>query len=250
MTQFSPSNHGCKDSFSPTSLFSRLANLSSSTHLASALAKVAASALVVASAGFGAVYAGGLGAEQGTLVAILSVGMAVGLELAKPFSIAAAFDAFRSRRVGQGLAVALLGLVAVSYSLSAELSLWASMRSDRIAERAATSNIAINVRDTYQRAKSELAGLPAARASGELQALIDGVMIDPRAGGCLAVDGPFTKTHCPQVAEWKVEQARSQHRSQLEQTIREAQGTMASGPVAKAADPGSEALASISQSSV
>jgi hypothetical protein len=63
--------------------------------------------------------------------------------------------------------VALLGLVAISYSLPAELSLWAGMRSDRGAKRAATSNVAMNVRDKYQRAKFELDGFPAARSAAE-----------------------------------------------------------------------------------
>ena len=35
------------------------------------------------------------------------------------------------------------------------------------ARRAATSNVAMNVRDKYQRAKFELDGLPAARSSAE-----------------------------------------------------------------------------------
>lgn len=84
------------------------------------------------------------GAEQGTLSSY-STALWLGVELAKPFSIAAAFDAFQSSRFGQGAAVALLGLVAGSYSLSAEISLRVSMLSDRVAERAATSNIANNV---------------------------------------------------------------------------------------------------------
>ena len=62
--------------------------------------------------------------------------------------------------------MAVLELVATSHSLSAELSLWATMRSDRVAKRAATSNVAMNVRDK-QRAKFELDGLPAARFSVE-----------------------------------------------------------------------------------
>ena len=41
------------------------------------------------------------------------------------------------------------------------------MRSDRVAARAATSNVAMNVRDKYQRAKFELDGLPAARSTVE-----------------------------------------------------------------------------------
>ena len=184
MLKQSTTNDCCKAQQIGLSPVKRLAVTASSTFSACTLAKLAASALITASAGFGAFYAGTLGAEQGTLLAALSIAMAIGLELSKPFSIAAAFEAFRSSRFGQGFAVALLGCVAVTYSLSAELSLWASMRSDRIAERAAASNVAISARGTYQRAKLELDGLPAARPSAELQSLIDGVLVDPRAGSC------------------------------------------------------------------
>jgi hypothetical protein len=197
MLNQSTTNLSCKDSRTGASRLKRLVGAPSSKPLAPALAKLAASALIVASAGFGAYYAGSLGAEQGTLLAILSIGMGIGLELAKPFSIAAAFEAFRSSRYGEGFAVALLGLVAVAYSLSAELSLWATMRSDRTAVRAAESNVAIGARDQYQRANFELDGLPPARPSAELQSLIDGVLIDPRAGGCVALDGKFTRENCP-----------------------------------------------------
>lgn len=102
-----------------------------------ALAITSATLLICTSAGLGAYYAGSLGSEHSLLLVGLGISMALGLELAKPFSIAAAFDALRSSHFGQGLAVALLGLVAVGYSLSAELSLMANMRSDRVAERAA-----------------------------------------------------------------------------------------------------------------
>ena len=243
MLKQSTTNVSCKNSEKSASLVSTLTRIASTAFSTSTLTKLAAASLVVASVGFGAYYAGGLGAEQGTLLAVLSIAMALGLELAKPFSIAAAFDAFRCLRFVQGVAVALLGVVAMSYSLSAELSLWASMRSDRIAERAAESNVAIGARDRHQRAKLELDGLPPARTSAELQSLIDGVLIDPRAGSCAVIDGKFTREHCPQVAEWKVEQARSERRQQLEQAIHEAEATMASGPVARTADPGATALA-------
>ena len=239
MLNQSTTNVSCKDSRIGASRLKRLVGATSSKHLAPALAKLAALALIIASAGFGAYYAGSLGAEQGPLLAILSVAMAIGLELAKPFSISAAFEAFRSSRICQGVAVALLGIVSISYSLSAELSLWASMRSDRIAVRAAESNVAISARDQYQRAKL----LTSARPVLELQSLIDGVLIDPRAGGCVVIDGKFTRENCPKVTEWKSEQARSQRSVQLEQTIREAEAAMASGPVAKIADPGAKALA-------
>ena len=233
----------CKVSKIDASRLKRLAGATSSKPLATALAKLAASALILASAGFGAHYAGSLGAEQGPLLAVLSIAMAIGLEVAKPFSVAAAFESFRSSRICEGVAVALLGIVAISYSLSAELSLWASMRSDKIAVRAAESNVAISARDQYQRAKLELDGLTSARPALELQSLIDGVLIDPRAGGCVVIDGKFTRENCPKVAEWRAEYARSQRRDHLEQSIHEAETVMASGPIAKTSDPAATALA-------
>ena len=243
MLNQSTTDVSCKNSRIGASRLKRLVGATSSKPIAPTLAKLAALALIIASAGFGAYYAGSLGAEQGPLLAALSIAMAIGLEVAKPFSIAAACDAFRSSRICQGVAVAILGLVAVTYSLSAELSLWASMRSDRIAARAAASNVANSARETYQRAKLELDGLLAARPAAELQSLIDGVLIDPRAGGCAVIDGKFTREQCPRVTEWKAEQARAQRRRQLEQTIYEAEAAMAGGPVAKTADPGATALA-------
>jgi hypothetical protein len=113
MLKQSTTNVSCKDSRIGASRLKRLVGATSSEPLAPILTKFAASALIIASAGFGAYYAGSLGAEQGTLLAILSVAMAIGLELAKPFSVAAAFEAFRSSRICQGFAVALLGIVAI-----------------------------------------------------------------------------------------------------------------------------------------
>ncbi len=48
----------------------------------------------------------------------------------------------------------------------------------------------------------------------------------------------YTRENSPKVAEWKVEQARGQRRSQLGQTMHEAEVAMANGPIAKTADPG------------
>jgi hypothetical protein len=115
------------------------------------------------------------------------------------------------------------------------------MHNDKIAVRAAESNVAISARDHYQRAKLELDGLPSARSAAELQPLIDGVLIDPRAGGCVIIDGKFTREQCPKVAEWKAEQARSARRQRLKQTLHDT--AMASSALVKTADPGATALA-------
>ena len=94
------------------------------------LASIAAIALVFASSGLGALYAWAAGSPHGWAMASLMVVMAIGLEVCKPLSVASAFSAFRSLAVVRGSALALLAIVAVTYSLTAELSLMASARGD------------------------------------------------------------------------------------------------------------------------
>ena len=242
MSQFSPPNDSCKGRISEPHRINGFTPPGSRYQLASIIGKLSAASLVAASAGLGAVYAWTVGGEHGVILGALFVLFAVGLELAKPLAVTAAFASFRSWAVVRGAALALLAIVAIAYSLSAELSLMATARGDRVAERAATSNIAIKARDRYQRAELELDRLAVARPSAELQSLIDGVLSDPRADGCHTIDGPFTRDQCPKLVEWKSEQARAQRRAELETTMRQAERDIASGPTTLAGDPGASAL--------
>ena len=70
MLNQSTTNVSCKDSRIGASCLKPLVGATSSKPLAPALAKLAAASLIIASAGFGAYYAGSLGAEQGTLLSI------------------------------------------------------------------------------------------------------------------------------------------------------------------------------------
>src|SRR5262245_14091140 len=83
------------------------------SQITSTIAAISASALVIASAGFGAMYAWAAGLPYGPALASLSVLMAVALEVAKPLSVAGVFAAFRSWAVVRGLALSLLATVAV-----------------------------------------------------------------------------------------------------------------------------------------
>jgi hypothetical protein len=113
---------------------------------------------MLASAGFGCHFAFTQGIHHGPTLAACAVAMALGLELAKPFAIEGVFSCLRGWAVGRALAVAALGLVAVAYSLSAELSLMAATRGDSAAERTQAAN---NVADD----RAELARLLAERAA-------------------------------------------------------------------------------------
>lgn len=57
------------------------------------------------------------------MLGALSVLMALGLEGAKPFAVEGVFAALRSWSLGRAVAMTALAVVAVAYSLTAELSL-------------------------------------------------------------------------------------------------------------------------------
>ena len=95
----------------------------------------------------------------------------------------------------------------------------ATTRGDAVAERAASAETARQSRETRERLTEELASIPPARAAAELQALIDGVLMDPRSGGCETIDGKFTREHCPDVASWRSELGRAQRRAEIEQQL-------------------------------
>lgn len=198
-------------------------NFSPSTRL---IAQISATGLVLASAGFGAVYAWTTGSQHGMVLGGLMVLMAVALELAKPLSAAGALTALRSFRLGRGAALGMLAAVAVAFSLTSELSLMATTRGDGVASRQAVINAtskaeteANRANEAYERAKVELSAIPYSRPPAELQAEIDGLLLTPGADGCAAINGKVTKEVCPKVALLKTEKARADRRAELEKII-------------------------------
>ena len=224
------------------------------SHLTRSLALASASALVIASAGFGAVYAWSTGSQHGFALGALSVLMAVALECCKPLALANALSAFGSFKLVRGLALALLAVVAIAYSLTAELGLMAGARGDVVAERAAALSELRNsqadaqrARERYDTAKAELAKLPPSRPAAELQAEVEALLLTPGADGCTQINGKVTKSICPQVSALRVELGRAQRRAELETALYRAMpdirksGDPNGAPVGQA-DPAAAAL--------
>ena len=209
------------------------------------VAHIAACGLVFSSAGFAALFAWTTGIEHGWLLASLMVTMAVGLELAKPLAVASAFAAFRGWGIMRGTALTLLALVAIAYSLTAELQLIAMSRGDLVAKREAVIEQRDDRRETTKSARAELASLASSRSVAEVQADITKLLADnPRAGDCARLDGPVSRSVCPQVAVLKGEIERAERRAKLGAVIAANTGDRPAGAtVVKSADPGSSALA-------
>ena len=254
MSNDTPTAPSCLGKFSELSRFNGLGSaissaVSSPTNL---VAQISAAGLVLASAGFGCFFAWTTGTQHGYVLASLMVLMAAALELAKPLAIAKAFEAFRSVAIFRGLALTAFGVVAVTYSLTSELSLVAMSRGDLIASREASINADSTAEADrkrslarYEAATRELATLPISRPSNEVQAEIDGLLLTPGADSCVAINGKVTREICPKVSELRKELARAERRSELEAVVATPLPSPkpAQAQAVKEADPGAKALA-------
>jgi len=131
------------------------------SQITSTIAATSAALLTVASAGFGCYFAWTQGAHHGPVLATCAVAMALGLELSKAFAVEATFTCFRTLAIGRGLAMLALAVVAICYSLTAELSLMATTRGDAAAQRAKVSDTVRDDRAELARLLSERSAMPA-----------------------------------------------------------------------------------------
>jgi hypothetical protein len=201
--------------------------------------------LVAASAGFGTVYAWKTGSAHGYLLGGLSVMFAVALEVAKPLAVQGFFSAARAWAFGQALCLAVLAVFAVAYSLTAELSLMAGIRSDVVAARQAQSRTAKDHAKAAehreverQRIERELATVGKARPAAELKALIAAY----RSKGVCAI--PDMASVCP-ANKLNPELGRAERREKLELALAElnqVEQFVSAAPIEVKADPAAEAL--------
>jgi len=214
----------CKDSHEKPSLCKTLGNDGShgsqqiTSNYFTLLATVPAIMLVTASAGLGALYAWQTGSEHGLALGALSVLMALGLEIAKPLAIASIFEALRTWRIGVALAMAALGIVAVAYSLTAELSLMAGARGDHIAVRQAENQSVQNAQAQRNRIEVELATIGTGRPSGAISAELNAILTDRRLANCETwLESTRLRTICiEKVAPLKSELASAERRETLQ----------------------------------
>ena len=129
--------------------------------------------------------------------------------------------------------------MAIAYSLTAELALTASSRSDLAASRQAESDSAARAKERHTRASSELATFPRTRTVGELEALI---AKQSRQGCQGRGEAERAKWVCPVSSSLLGELARAKRRQELEAVLNGADQTLGASSHATVADPGSAAL--------
>jgi hypothetical protein len=129
---------------------------SQTSRTARVLVSLAAVLLLVASAGFGMLFAWRVGSQHDTILGTLSVAMALGTELSKPFAISSAFLQLRQWNVIGAACLLLVGLLAVCYSLQAELTFMSMTRSDLVAQRASISDAVNRAEQRYKEVVTQL----------------------------------------------------------------------------------------------
>lgn len=192
--------------------------------------RTAAGLLVTASAGFGATYAWMTGSQHGIVLGALSVAMAAGLEMAKPFAAHLAFTSARSKQWGSALAMSALAFVAVAYSLTAELSLMAMARGDLAAERVAQVEPISLAKEDRGRALDELHRLGAVRTAGEVEADLAKEKLSARwrkSNGCQDVTLTATADFCQGVQVFHAELASAKRAEELERKVDTLSATIA-----------------------
>lgn len=205
--------------------------------------------LVGASAGLGALAAWSTGSQHGPALGGLLVAAALGLELAKPAAVAGAIRAGWRRPI-QAAGLAVLGIGAIAFSLSAELTLIAGARSDIVAERAGSSQKAADARVTRDRLAEELMALPLARASASIEAEV-AAKVTSRAdlAGCDARWLPSSKARgiCIEVQQLRAELARAQRRESVASDLASAEAALRGLGAARTADPAAASLVTYAQ---
>lgn len=202
---------------------------------------IASTGLVIASAGMGALFAFKLGSQQGIIFAALAVIMAVGLETVKPFAVSQALIAFAAWSIARGIGLALLALIAIAYSLTAEISLAAMSRTDLIATRKADSSKASSTGTQYANAVEELKSLKDVRTKQQLQAEIVKLNADNPRISCQPLGGPVSREICPKIAALEGEQSRADRRAALERIV-DRYTQSSNGELQKIDDPGADAM--------
>lgn len=168
------------------------------------LAITSATLLIAASAGFGAVYAWSIGSRHGPLLGVLMVAMALGLELAKPLALELSIAALRSFALFRALALGCLCLVAVAYSLTAELSLVATLKADQRGSREVNAELSKSLQERATRTKTELASLPMTLPAAALEARANGLRSTPGFVDCAKRNdpsfGPISRRICGELS--------------------------------------------------
>lgn len=133
---------------------------------------IAAATIVLASCGFGALFAYQTAISHSFALACITVAFAISLEVIKPFAVSAAIAAAGLWQPIRCALLSLLALVAIAYSLTAELSLVAGSKTDASDIRATMALASTTSRQVYDDARRELAALPPSRLLGEIEAAL------------------------------------------------------------------------------
>jgi hypothetical protein len=104
-------------------------------------------------------FAWQVASKHDAVLGSLSVAMALGLELSKPFAISSAFASLRRWNVVTAACLSLVGLFAIAFSLQAELTFMSMTRGDLVAERASISDAAQRAEARYERVQASLGEL-------------------------------------------------------------------------------------------
>jgi hypothetical protein len=201
------------------------------------LPAVAATVLVLTSAGLGA-YAGWEFGKAGGLV--LAVGLAVAAvagEALKPFAVAATVEAASRLQIFRMFGCMAVALVCVAYSVVGHVFLATMARSDLSAQRVADGRAGTDARQDRDRALAELKAVGTPRTAGELRPLI--ASATKLAGNCARIETATQREACKALPALQAESASHDRKLKAEAALAVADHRIASAgkTTERVADP-------------
>jgi len=211
--------------------------------LSTCLLKFPSVLLVLASTGFGCVYAFGQGSQHGVVLAWLSVAMAAGLELAKPLSLVKAVS--KSTPWQSRIALGALALFAALYSLSAETSLVATNRQAANAQRSQLTAQHQTAQADLDAAHRGLAGLGPVRPVAEAERAVASDKLDVawmRTSNCTDATLTASRAFCQRYFSDQSELINAQSAQELTAKIEAAEKALVATAGVNEADPGAASV--------
>jgi uncharacterized membrane protein len=158
----------------------------------------------------------GLSLAQSDLEKVIAVGASVGADIFNAVGFAAFALALTKRKYVEALAIGVVLVFTLSYAFIAGVGFASQTRSEVVGHRAVAERTDKLVAKDLASVEAQLVSLKPTRPAQQIQSEMDLVLSDKRADGCRAMDGPYTRQHCPRYFQLKGELAAAQERARLE----------------------------------
>jgi hypothetical protein len=176
---------------------------------------------------------------------VVSGSVALAVAILATVGLAACLQALARKQYAIALLAALTFALSAAFSISSALGVLGGARLQAAMSHEHVEGERTRLEFERRNAVSELAGIASARAADEITPDLSRRLAVPGVDGCLSINGPATRVHCPVIADLQTELARTNKRSALSGLIAQHDRDLASLGVPAIANKDAVAVAHV-----